>query len=86
MQSCFPRSIECNKKTVLFDSQNVLDSKIDNPTVTISKLTMQSKNQGKPFKFKISQGKRRSQERNNYHDRDRQQGRNRSSSGNKSRG
>ena len=43
----------CSKKTVLFDNQSYLDSKIDRLTAMMSKLTKQSSKQGKPFKHKI---------------------------------
>ena len=46
-------STSCNRRPLLFDNQNVLDSKIDKITAMMSKLTTQSNNQGKPFKPNI---------------------------------
>ena len=37
-------STSCNKKRVLFDNENVLDSKIDELTTDVSKFITQSKN------------------------------------------
>ena len=65
---------------MFFDNENALDSKINKMTVMMIKLTIQSKTQGRTFKPKIYQGKRRPQGRTNYYDKGRQQGRNRSSS------
>ena len=38
-----------NKKTLLFNNQNVLDSKIDMLTAMMIKLTTESDNQSRPF-------------------------------------
>ena len=46
-------NIGCNKRSVLFDTHNVLDTKIGKYTALTSKLTTQNKNQAKPIKAKI---------------------------------
>ena len=50
-----------NKKGVTFDTQDRLDNKLDNTT-----LTAQGSYQNRPFKPKIYQGQRRGQTRNYY--------------------
>ena len=40
---------DCNKTTVLFDNQNVFDTKIDKLTALMGKLTILGENQGRPF-------------------------------------
>ena len=60
-----------NKRTVLFDNKNNLDSKIDKLIAMMGEMTTQSNNQGKPFKPKNYQGKRRGQGRTNCYDRGR---------------
>ena len=42
-----------NKETILFDTQDILDNKIDKFTSMMSKLSAQRSNQDKPFKPKI---------------------------------
>ena len=59
------------KKSVVFNSQSVLDNKIDKLTDMMEELTIQSNNQCRPSKPKIYQGKRRGQGRTNYYDRGR---------------
>ena len=54
-------------KKVTFDSQGGLEEKIDILTSMMSKLTTKEDSQGKPFKPKIYQGKRREQMRNFYY-------------------
>ena len=54
-----------NKRTVSFDTQDMLDNKIDKLTSMISKLSTQGSNQNRPFKPKIYQGRKRGQGRNN---------------------
>ena len=46
-------------KTVLFDNQNVLDSKIGKLTPMVSTLIIQSNNQGNPLNHKLFQRKGR---------------------------
>ena len=52
-----------------FDTEDLLDDKIDNLTSMMSKLSTQGSNQSISFKPKIYQGRRRGQGRNNYYDR-----------------
>ena len=54
-------STGCNKKKVLFDNQNVCDSKTDKLTAMMSKLTILSSNQDRHLQPKIYQGKGRGQ-------------------------
>ena len=46
-----------NKRTVSFDTQNMLHNKIDKLTSMMSKLLTQGSNQNRPFKPKIYQGR-----------------------------
>ena len=61
-----------NKRTVLFDTQHMLDNKIDELIFMMSKLSTQGSNQSRAFKPKMYQGRRRGQGKNNYCDRGRQ--------------
>ena len=61
-----------DKRTVLFDNQSVLKNKIDQPKDMIIKLTIQSSNQGRPFKHQVYQRKRRGHGRSNHYDTGRQ--------------
>ena len=69
-----------SKKVVSFDTQDRLDDKLDKITSMVSKLTVQSYSQNRPFKPKIYQGKRRGQA-SNYSNQDRYQDKYRSDSG-----
>ena len=61
-----------NKRTLLsFDTQAMLDNKVDKLTSMMSKLSAQGRNQNKLFKPKMSQGGKRGQGGNNYYDRGR---------------
>ena len=55
-----------SRKTVMFNTQDRLDDKIDKLTYMMSKLTTQSSDQNRPFKLRIYQGKRRGKTRNYY--------------------
>ena len=55
-----------NKRTVSFDTQDILDNKIEKLTSMMSKLSTQGSNQNILFKPKIYQGRKRGQGRNNY--------------------
>ena len=68
------------KRTVSFDTQDMLDNKIDKLTCMIRKLSTQYSNQNRPFKPKMYQGRKRGQGRYNYYGRGRQWDRLRSSS------
>ena len=61
-----------NKRSVSLDTQDMLDNKIDKLTSMMSKLLTQGTNQNRPFKPRISQGRKRGQGRNNYFVRGRQ--------------
>ena len=69
-----------NKRTISFDTQDMLDNKIDKLTFIMSKLSSQDSNPNRPFKPKIYPGKERGQGRNNYYERCRQWDRFRSGS------
>ena len=55
-----------NSKKITFDTQDVLDDKIDKFTSMMRKLTAQDNNQNKQFKPKIYQSRWRGQSRNYY--------------------
>ena len=64
----------CIDKRVTFDTKDSLEEKVDRHTTMMSKLTAQDDEQGKQFKPKIYQGKRRRQmrsfyDKHNYHQR-----------------
>ena len=69
-----------SKKVVTFDMQDRLDNKLDKITSILRKLKAQGRNQNRPFKHKIYQGKRRGKTRN-YYDQGNYQNRYRSNSG-----
>ena len=54
-----------NEKTVAFDTQDVLDNKIDKLSSMMSKLSAQGSSQNRPLKPKNYQGRKRGQGRNN---------------------
>ena len=61
-----------NKRTVSFDTKDILDNNINKLTSKMNKLFIQDRNQNRPLKPKIYQGRRRGQGKNNYCDRGRQ--------------
>ena len=54
-----------NKRTMSFDTKDMLDNNIDKITFMMHKISSQGSNQNRPFKPKIYQGRRREQGRNN---------------------
>ena len=69
-----------NKRSLSFDTQNILHNKTDQLISILNKLSTQGSNQNRPFKAKIYQGRKRGQGRNNYYNICRQWVRFRSSS------
>ena len=54
-----PDGYNSSKKVVTFDTQDMLEDKLDKITSMMSKLTAQDSSQNRPFKPKIYQAKRK---------------------------